>query len=127
MSAASEVRAAAQRLVEAFARHDTSAYFAFFTQDATFVLHNLQETLLSRQAYLTQWNAWRHDGFAVLDCVSSDAHVQVYDDMAIFHHDVDTRVRIAGVESLLTERETIVFRRTSQGWLACHEHLSARS
>ncbi|HBX7317725.1 TPA: DUF4440 domain-containing protein, partial [Klebsiella pneumoniae] len=24
------------------------------------------------------------------------------------------------------ERETIIFRRTLQGWLACHEHLSAR-
>ena len=46
--------------------------------------------------------------------------------MAIFSHDVATRLRIQGTESLNHERETIVFRREQQQgrWLAVHEHLS---
>lgn len=125
MSQVNEVQAAAQRLVAAFARNDTPAYFAAFTEDATFILHTLEAPLLSRTAYLAQWTAWQNAGFSVLSCVSSNAHVQVHGDAAVFHHNVATWIRIAGQESLLNEIETIVFRRTPQGWLACHEHLSA--
>lgn len=121
-----EVQLAAQQLVAAFARNDTQAYFASFTEDATFVLHNLELPLRSRHAWYTQWTSWQAEGFSILDCVSSNTHVQVCGEVAIFFHDVDTCIQIDGQQSLLAERETIIFRRTSQGWLACHEHLSPR-
>lgn len=47
--------------------------------------------------------------------------------VAIFYHEVATRLRIQGEETESRERETIVSRQQpEQGhWLACHEHLSA--
>lgn len=60
----------------------------------------------------------------MLACESGNAHVSLQGDVAIFMHDVATRIRIAGEEQQLSERETIVFRRLGEQWLACHEHLS---
>ena len=50
---------------------------------------------------------------------------------AVFTHDVVTTVENtdgprARVQTATSERETIVFARSGGGWLAVHEHLSAR-
>ena len=121
-----EVRAAAQQLVEAFAAHDTAAYFAAFAPDATFVFHTHRVPLRSRKDYRELWNSWEHDGFRVLSCSSSDQYVQVLGaDVAVFHHRVRTVVRFGDEPEALDERETIVFHRQRSGeWLAAHEHLS---
>ncbi|WP_437880161.1 nuclear transport factor 2 family protein [Pseudomonas sp. LRF_L74] len=127
MNRDSQVREAAAALVEAFASNDTARYFACFSEDASFVFHTQAQPLLSRQAYESLWQRWQLEGFAVLACRSSNAHVSLQGDVAIFIHDVTTRLRLAGEEHHLEERETIVFRLHDRRWLACHEHLSAPS
>jgi ketosteroid isomerase-like protein len=127
MSREVEVQTAASELVAAFASNDTSRYFACFSEDATFVFHTLQKPLLSRGEYHALWQQWQAEGFAVLDCSSSNAHVSLQGDIAIFIHDVATHLRVGGEELHLSERETIVFRYDGARWLACHEHLSAPS
>lgn len=122
-----QVRQAAADLVAAFASNDTARYFACFSEDATFLFHTLAQPLLSRRAYEELWASWQADGFAVLGCESSNVHVSLQGDVAIFMHDVATRLRIAGEELALNERETIVFRQHGERWLACHEHLSVVS
>lgn len=128
-----EVLQAAADLVAAFARNDRAAYFGAFTADASFVFHTLPQPLLSRDAYQSLWDSWRRDdGFEVLSCTSSNAHVSLHGDVAIFMHDVATALRMHGEQCFSQERETIVFIRQGSGtqqkqglWLACHEHLSA--
>jgi len=122
-----QVRQAAADLVAAFASNDTARYFACFSEDATFLFHTLAQPLLSRRAYEEVWAQWQAEGFAVLACASSNAQVSLQGDVAIFMHDVATHLRIGGAEHQLNERETIVFRRHADQWLACHEHLSAVS
>jgi ketosteroid isomerase-like protein len=122
-----QVLEAAHALVTAFASNDTDAYFAAFSEDATFLFYTLPAPLLSRAAYREVWSGWQADGFAVLGCQSSNAHVSVQGDVAIFMHDVATHVRFGTEENRYLERETIVFRRHGARWLACHEHLSAKA
>jgi len=122
-----QVRQAAADLVAAFASNDTARYFACFSEDATFLFHTLPEPLLSRRAYQELWAGWQAEGFAVLACTSSNPQVSLQGEVAIFMHDVATRIRIGGAEHALSERETIVFRQHGERWLACHEHLSVLS
>ncbi|MFJ3075355.1 MULTISPECIES: YybH family protein [Pseudomonas] len=122
-----QVRQAAADLVAAFASNDTARYFACFSEDATFLFHTLAQPLLSRRAYEDLWAQWQAEGFAVLGCRSSNVQVSLQGEVAIFMHDVATHIRIAGEEHQLDERETIVFRRQGERWLACHEHLSVVS
>ena len=122
-----QVRQAAADLVAAFASNDTARYFACFSEDATFLFHTLAQPLLSRRAYQDLWAQWQAEGFAVLGCRSSNVQVSLQGEVAIFMHDVATHIRIAGEEHQLDERETIVFRRQGERWLACHEHLSVVS
>jgi ketosteroid isomerase-like protein len=120
------VLAAAMRLVDAFGRHDAEAYFAAFTEDATFIFHNLDRVLMGRDAYRAEWRLWEdRDGFRVLACRSSDPHVQLAGDVAVFTHGVETDLSVAGAAVTNRERETIVFRFIDGAWLAFHEHLSA--
>lgn len=122
-----QVSQAAAELVAAFASNDTERYFACFSEDATFVFHTLPQPLLSRQAYQALWQQWQEEGFKVLDCQSSNATISLQGDLAIFIHDVATRIGLNGEEQQLAERETILFRRHNSRWLACHEHLSVVS
>lgn len=122
-----QVSQAAAELVAAFASNDTQRYFACFSEDASFVFHTLPQPLLSRQQYQTLWQQWQADGFKVLDCQSSNASITLQGELAIFIHDVDTRISLNGEEQQLAERETILFRRHDSRWLACHEHLSVVS
>jgi ketosteroid isomerase-like protein len=127
MNPTEQVLAAARDLVQAFASNDTAAYFAAFSEDATFVFHTCAQPLLSRAAYQALWQEWQADGFEVLACTSSNPVVSLQGELAIFIHDVATRLRLGHEEVASLERETIVFRQQpEQGrWLACHEHLSA--
>lgn len=123
----SNVLAAADALVGAFARHDRDAYFAAFAPEATFLFYNLDRPLDDRAAYEAEWALWeRRDSFRVLGCRSKQRRVQLVGDVAIFTHAVETDVSVAGETVTNNERETIVFSRDGDGrWLAVHEHLSA--
>lgn len=132
MSDRDDVLQAAADLVTAFAKNDREAYFGAFSADASFVFYTLEQPLLTRDAYQALWDSWRLEGFEVLNCVSSNAHVSLQGGVAIFIHDVATELRMQGDQSVSQERETIVFRRQDATeeqqkghWLACHEHLSA--
>ncbi|MDI7862681.1 nuclear transport factor 2 family protein [Rhizobiaceae bacterium n13] len=120
------VTAAANRLVDAFGRHDTEAYFAAFAPEATFVFHNLDRVLGSREDYRAEWRLWEErDGFRIVECRSSEQRIQFAGEIAIFTHRVETKLEFNGESSVTDERETIVFqRRPDDVWLAVHEHLS---
>jgi ketosteroid isomerase-like protein len=122
-----EVAAAAGQLVAAFAEGRVDEYFACFAGDATFVFHTTPERLESREAYRLLWRRWEaEDGFRVLSCASSNQLVTALgEDVAVFVHDVATRVTTSAGEEDLRERETIVFARREGRWLAVHEHLSS--
>ena len=120
------VLAAAQHLIEAFARHDRVAYFDAFSPEATFIFHATEAAVPSRDAYEALWEQWeREDGWRVRSCHSSDRAVQLLGDAAVFHHRVHTTVATKMGEVHLQERETIIFRRVAgDRWVAVHEHLS---
>ena len=119
------VAASADRLLTAFASHDRDGYFSSFAPDATFVFHTSPEVLSSRASYEQEWAMWEADGFHVDGCDARDRRIDfLTPDVAVLTHRV--RTRLAGVAEVQRERETIVFRRTSDDtWLAVHEHLSA--
>lgn len=121
------VLAAAEALVDAFGRHDTRAYFDAFSPEATFIFYNLDRTLSSRAEYEAEWALWEtRDGFAVRACRSTNRNVQLFGDVAVFTHSVETDLEVGGEAVTNNERETIVFARQPDGrWLAVHEHLSA--
>jgi len=120
-----QVLAAADILIDAFARHDRDAYFAAFAPDATFLFYHVTESLPSRVAYEALWHRLEQEQqFAVLGCESSDRSVQLVGECAIFTHAVRTTVSTRAGRATLDERESIVFARTGGGWLAVHEHLS---
>jgi ketosteroid isomerase-like protein len=126
VSAAEEVRRAADTLVAAFGRGDTDAYFACFSPDATFLFSSTEALLPSTADYRREWARWADEqGFAVLGCETGDTDVRLHGDAAVLTHRVRTTVRSDGATSVLHERETIVFARQDDGrWLAVHEHLS---
>jgi hypothetical protein len=71
------------------------------------------------------WQQWeREDGFRVLSCISAQPVVPALGDIAVFSHQVTTVVRPHAGDQTLGERETIVFRRDGDRWVAVHEHLS---
>lgn len=118
---------AADALLNAFARHDRDRYFEAFAPEATFIFHNLDRVLQDRAAYEAEWKAWETEaGFHVLGCRSTDRHVQIVGDTAVFTHAVETTVSMNGSIEVNRERETIIFARAHNGkMLAVHEHLSA--
>lgn len=121
------VLAAIDKIIDDFGRHRREAYFSGFAEDATFVFHTSERRLESRADYEEVWAGWERDnGFAVLDCASTNRRIQMLDDVAIFSHDVETRIRIDGAEDLQHERESIIMREVDGQWLCVHEHLSGR-
>jgi ketosteroid isomerase-like protein len=119
-----QVLQAADALVAAFAATDTNAYFACFSPDATFVFYPEPARLDDRAAYEQVWASWLDGGWRVESCASSARHVQVYGDMAVFSHTVDTTTSVDGQRTTTQERETIVFVRAGERLVAVHEHLS---
>lgn len=121
------VLAAIDKIIDDFGHHRREAYFSGFAEEATFVFHTSGRRLESRAEYEEVWAGWERDnGFAVLECTSTNRRVQLLDEVAVFSHDVETRVRIDGVEELQHERESIVMRELDGEWLCVHEHLSGR-
>jgi ketosteroid isomerase-like protein len=115
----------ADSLVAAFAASDADRYFAHFHPDATFLFHDTAGRIESRSAYEAMWAEWeREAGFRVLACTSTARHVQEYDGLAVFTHDVHTLRLLDGAEDEVFERETIVLRRDADTWTCIHEHLS---
>lgn len=117
---------AVDRIIDNFAHHRRDAYFAGFAPDATFLFHNVDHRLESRQAYETLWADWESEGFQVLFCSSTNRRIQLFGSIAVFSHDVETNAKLAGVAETSRERETIVLGLTDGVWLGIHEHLSAR-
>lgn len=117
---------AVDRIIDDFAHHRRDAYFAGFAPDATFLFHNVDHRLESRQAYETLWADWESEGFQVLSCSSSNRRIQLFGSIAVFSHDVETKAKLAGVAETSRERETIVLGLTDGVWLGIHEHLSTR-
>jgi ketosteroid isomerase-like protein len=127
MTDAEDVLRAAADLVAAFGRTDTEAYFEAFADQATFLFHTTPGVLASRAEYEALWRSWLDDGFRVHGCESSDQTVTFVGHggaVAVFTHRVRTDVTVGGERSVLQERETIVFARSTGRWLAVHEHLS---
>lgn len=120
-----DVLAAAAAIVEAYGRHDPAAYFALFDPEATFLFYTTPYRLENRAAYEREWMTWEKElGFRVRSCTSTDRQVQVFGDTAVFTHSVRTVISTNEGESTLDERETIVFHRRDEVWIAVHEHLS---
>ncbi|OXE35285.1 MAG: DUF4440 domain-containing protein, partial [Phenylobacterium zucineum] len=84
------------------------------------------ERLNSRAEYETLWAQWEsQDGFKVHGCKSTNQKVQLIGEVgAVFSHLVESQIEFGGEVSTIHERETIVFEKTADGWLAIHEHLS---
>ena len=121
-----EVRAAVERLMEAFSTGDEDGYFECFHADATFFFHG-QDLIGSREEYRTAVRSWKTEhGFRVLSAESRDADIRLFGDTAILTHRVTTVQMWDGEESTLHERESVVFQRQGDGgWLGIHEHLSS--
>jgi ketosteroid isomerase-like protein len=122
-----QVLEAADRLVAAFGEGRVDDYFACFHPRATFVFYTAGRRLESAAEWRELWDSLvREEDFEVRECSSGARRVQELGEVAVFTHDVETRIstRAGGVETL-RERETIVFARAENGdWLAVHEHLS---
>ena len=125
MSVESEVLRAAADLISAFENNDRAVYFACFTPDARFMFYTLDHALESRAAYEAQWDSWvKNQGFHVQACASTNQHVAICGQAAVFTHNTASRITTHDGTHLYHERETIVFHKIAGRWLAVHEHLS---
>jgi ketosteroid isomerase-like protein len=116
---------AAAHLVSCFAQHDFDKYFECFSSDTVFVFYTTKNVLINKSEYQKEWKNWEKDwGFHVEDCKSSNQRVQMFDDIAIFSHDVATTLNTSDGRKSFEERETIVFNYQNDKWIAVHEHLS---
>ena len=115
----------AAHLVSCFAKHDFDGYFSCFAEDAVFIFHTSKKVLINKAEYKQEWKSWEKDwGFHVKACKSSNQRVQMFDQVAIFSHDVATTLNTSDGEKSFEERETIVFSYVHGKWVAVHEHLS---
>ena len=125
MTAAAEVEAAADALLDAFAKNDRLRYFASFVPEASFVFPIVDRVMLSRDEYAAEWQNWIDtDDFKVTKFQSLDRIIQVYGDIAVFIHRCITRSSDRNGERTLHERETIIFHKINGVWWAVHEHVS---
>lgn len=122
-----EVLAAVDAIIDDYAHHRRDAYFSGFATDATFVFHTSPHRLEDRAEYERLWQSWEEEsGFRVVNCESSNRRLQLFGDIAVFSHDVDTTISFDGKLEDSAERETIVMARRDDGWSCIHEHLSGR-
>ncbi len=121
-----DVRQAVAELVAAFGEGRLEDYFGSFASDATFVFYTTPARLMSVEEYRTLWERWvAEDGFHVISCRTFDTHVQMFGEIAVVTHSVETRVSTNDGEDTVHERETIVLSCGADGrWLGVHEHLS---
>lgn len=119
------MNAAARALVASFATHDRARYFASFAPNATFIFYNSDRVFKNRAEYEDEWMEWETTGFKVLACSSSNSEVMVLtEQVAVFTHQVRTKLNTADGVIDTGERETIVFQLLGGKWLGVHEHLS---
>jgi ketosteroid isomerase-like protein len=120
------VMAAADSLIKAFSNNDKEGYFAAFSEQATFLFHNLDRILMSRTEYQAEWQSWEDQHqFRILKCKSADQHLQMLGEVAVFTHKVLTDINFDSEVVTNSERETIVFACNESGvWFGVHEHLS---
>jgi uncharacterized protein (TIGR02246 family) len=121
-----DVRQAVAELVAAFSESRLDDYFGSFAPDTTFVFYTSPERLMSVDEYRTLWQRWvAEDGFRVISCRTFDTNVQLFDDIAVVTHSVETQISTNDGQDTVHERETIVMARGADGrWLGVHEHLS---
>ena len=121
-----EVRQSIDALVAAFGEGRLNDYFGCFAHDATFVFHTTPARLMSVDEYRALWARWvAEDGFRIVGCRTFDTNVQLFGDIAVVAHSVETRISTNDGEDTVRERETIVMQRQGDGrWLGVHEHLS---
>lgn len=113
------------RLVEAFARTDTEAYFAVFDPEAIFVFAGEPEPLAGRAAYRSLWDGWVASGWRVASCESTERRVTLAGPVAIITHRVLTTTTGMDGDQRLDERESVVVARSGDGVVrVLHEHLS---
>ena len=126
MSAIDDVKKTAADLVGHFGSSRVSEYFQCFSESADFIFYTHTERLTSRKAYEDLWKTWEAEmNFKVLSCASTDQNVRlVGNDVAIFTHNVSTKVSTNDGTDTVLERETIVFELLNGAWIAIHEHLS---
>lgn len=118
--------AAVDAIIADFGNHRTGAYFAGFAPEATFVFHTTPERVESRAGYEALWAEWESTaGFRVRGCLSTNRRIQVFGEVAVFSHDVETILETDGTAETVFERESIVLQRRDGVWLGVHEHLSA--
>lgn len=121
-----EALAAVDAIIDNFGSHRRDAYFAGFAPDATFLFHSAPHRLESRAAYEELWDGWeRTAGFRVRGCASTNRRIQVFGPLAVFSHDVETRLETDGSVDTVFERESIILEHRDGDWLCVHEHLSA--
>lgn len=119
------MNAAAGALVAAFATHDRERYFDSFAPNASFIFYNSDRVFYSREEYEIEWKEWETTGFQVLACTSLNPNVMVLTpEVAVFTHQVRTRLNTADGIIDTGERETIIFQLCEGKWLGVHEHLS---
>jgi ketosteroid isomerase-like protein len=119
------VKAAARDLVAAFATHDRARYFDSFAPNASFIFYSSDRVFQSRAEYEAEWKEWEATGFKVLACTSLNSNVTVLTpEVAVFTHQVRTKLNTADGVVNTGERETIVFQLFGAKWLGVHEHLS---
>src|SRR5690242_17257363 len=87
-----DAMAALDRLVEAFSRTDTAAYFACLAPEATFLFHSEPTVITGRAAYRALWDSWVTEGWRVAGCASSERRVQLLGPVAVVTHRVRTTV-----------------------------------
>lgn len=116
---------AARELVAAFATHDRQRYFDSFAPNATFIFYSSGRVFQNRAEYENEWAKWESTGFKVLACSSLNGSIMVLtQDVAVFTHQVRTKLNTADGVIDTGERETIVFQLLDGKWLGVHEHLS---
>lgn len=121
----SGVLAAVDFIIDDFGNHRRDDYFDRFAAEATFIFHSFDVRLESRQEYESLWKSWEQAGFRVRRCDSTNRRIQLFGEVAVFSHDVETESQIAGVTNVTHERETIVLELRAGRWLGVHEHLSS--
>jgi ketosteroid isomerase-like protein len=125
IAAAAEVEAAADALLDAFAKNDRPRYFSAFLPEASFVFPIVDRVMLSRDEYAAEWQDWIDtDDFKVTEFQSLDRIIQIYGAVAIFIHRSITHSSGRSGERTLQERETIIFHKINDVWWAVHEHVS---
>lgn len=121
-----EVRLAVSALVSAFGEGRLDDYFGSFAPDTTFIFYTTPSRLKSVEEYRAVWARWvAEDGFQVVSCRTFDTDVQMFGDVAVVTHSVETRISTNDGEDTVHERETIVMaKQADDRWLGVHEHLS---